>query len=104
MKYRFKHITAVLLALIMSFCMMSLAGCSQNSSPDDADAAADEAAATGDIVVLFTSDVHCGVDQGWGYAGLQQIRNTLESKGDQVLLVDDGDAIQGEAIGEQGRI
>ena len=99
MKYRFKHITAVLLALIMSFCMMSLAGCSQNSSPDDADAAADEAAATGDIVVLFTSDVHCGVDQGWGYAGLQQIRNTLESKGDQVLLVDDGDAIQGEAIG-----
>lgn len=99
MKYRFKHITAILLALIMSFCMICLAGCSQNSSPDDADAAADEAAATGDIVVLFTSDVHCGVDQGWGYAGLQQIRNTLESKGDQVLLVDDGDAIQGEAIG-----
>ncbi len=99
MKYRFKHITAILLALIMSFCMICLAGCSQNNSPDDADAAADEAAATGDIVVLFTSDVHCGVDQGWGYAGLQQIRNTLESKGDQVLLVDDGDAIQGEAIG-----
>ena len=99
MKYRFKHITAILLALIMSFCMICLAGCSQNSSPDDADAAADEADATGDIVVLFTSDVHCGVDQGWGYAGLQQIRDTLESKGDQVLLVDDGDAIQGEAIG-----
>ena len=99
MKYRFKHITAILLALIMSFCMICLAGCSQNGSPDDADAATDEAAATGDIVVLFTSDVHCGVDQGWGYAGLQQIRNTLESKGDQVLLVDDGDAIQGEAIG-----
>lgn len=100
MKYKNRQITAILLALIMSFCMICLAGCSQNSSsPDDADAAADEAAATGDIVVLFTSDVHCGVDQGWGYAGLQQIRNTLESKGDQVLLVDDGDAIQGEAIG-----
>ena len=99
MKYKIRQITAILLALIMSFCMICLAGCSQNSSPDDADAAADEAAATGDIVVLFTSDVHCGVDQGWGYAGLQQIRNTLESKGDQVLLVDDGDAIQGEAIG-----
>lgn len=99
MKYKIRQITAILLALIMSFCMICLAGCSQNSSPDDADAAANEAAATGDIVVLFTSDVHCGVDQGWGYAGLQQIRNTLESKGDQVLLVDDGDAIQGEAIG-----
>ena len=52
-----------------------------------------------DIVVLFTSDVHCGVDKGWGFAGLQQIKNTLEAKGDQVLLVDDGDAIQGEPIG-----
>ena len=100
MKYRFKHITAILLALIMSFCMICLAGCSQNSSStDDADAAAEETAATGDIVVLFTSDVHCGVDQGWGYAGLQQIRDTLEAKGDQVLLVDNGDAIQGEPIG-----
>ena len=100
MKYKFKQITAILLALILSFCMLCLAGCSQNSSsPDDADATAEKAAATGDIVVLFTSDVHCGVDQGWGFAGLQQIRNTLESKGDQVLLVDDGDAIQGEPIG-----
>ena len=100
MKYKIRQITAILLALIMSFCMICFAGCSQqNSGAVEADTATDEAAATGDIVVLFTSDVHCGVDQGWGYAGLQQIRNTLESKGDQVLLVDDGDAIQGEAIG-----
>ena len=100
MKYKFKQITAILLTLIISFCMICFAGCSQqNSGAGEADTATDEAAATGDIVVLFTSDVHCGVDQGWGYAGLQQIRNTLESKGDQVLLVDDGDAIQGEAIG-----
>lgn len=100
MKYKFKQITAILLALILSFCMLCLAGCSQNSSgTDDTDTAAEETAASGDIVVLFTSDVHCGVDQGWGYAGLEQIRNTLEAKGDQVLLVDNGDAIQGEAIG-----
>ena len=100
MKYRTRQITAILLALILSFCMLCLAGCSQNSSgTDDTDTAAEETAASGDIVVLFTSDVHCGVDQGWGYAGLEQIRNTLEAKGDQVLLVDNGDAIQGEAIG-----
>lgn len=100
MKNKFKQITAILLALIMSFCMLCLAGCSQNSSgTDDTDTAAEETAASGDIVVLFTSDVHCGVDQGWGYAGLEQIRNTLEAKGDQVLMVDNGDAIQGEAIG-----
>lgn len=54
---------------------------------------------SGDIVVLFTSDVHCGVDQGFGYAGLQQIRDSLIAQGDEVILVDDGDNIQGEPIG-----
>ncbi len=45
----------------------------------------------GDIVILYTSDVHCGVDQGFGYAGLQQIRDYLISKGNDVILVDNGD-------------
>ena len=53
----------------------------------------------GDIYILFTSDVHCGIDSGFGYAGLWQIRNTLESQGYETILVDDGDAIQGETIG-----
>ncbi len=53
----------------------------------------------GEIYVLFTSDVHCGVDQGFGYTGLSQIRNNLESEGYQTLLVDDGDSIQGEPVG-----
>lgn len=52
-----------------------------------------------DVVVLFTSDVHCGADQNFTFAGLQAIRETAEAAGNQVLLVDDGDAIQGEAIG-----
>ena len=51
-----------------------------------------------DIVILFTSDVHCGIDQGWGYAGLYAVKENL-SKSYNVLLVDDGDAIQGEPIG-----
>ena len=51
-----------------------------------------------DIVILFTSDIHCGVDQGWGYAGLYAVKQNL-SNSYNVLLVDDGDAIQGEAIG-----
>ena len=53
----------------------------------------------GDIYVLFTSDVHCGVDQGFGYAGLMQIRQNLEAQGYTTILVDDGDSIQGESIG-----
>ncbi len=51
-----------------------------------------------DLVILYTSDVHCGIDQGWGYAGLYAVKQSL-SKDNYVLLVDDGDAIQGEPIG-----
>ena len=53
---------------------------------------------TKDLVVLFTSDVHCGVDQGFTYAGLKAIRDGLEES-NYVLLVDDGDSIQGEPVG-----
>ena len=53
----------------------------------------------GDIYILFTSDIHCGIDQNFGFAGLKQIRDTLEAEGIKTILVDDGDAIQGEAIG-----
>ena len=57
----------------------------------------------GDIVILYTSDVHCGVDQGFGYAGLQQIRDYLISKGNDVILVDNGDNTQGEPLGTMSR-
>ena len=52
-----------------------------------------------DVVVLFTSDVHCGVDQGFGYAGLMAVKNQFEREGCHLLLVDNGDAIQGEPVG-----
>lgn len=52
-----------------------------------------------DVVVLFTSDIHCGVAQGFGYAGLEAIRNQLEREGCHVLLVDNGDALQGGPLG-----
>ncbi|MCR5577033.1 MAG: bifunctional metallophosphatase/5'-nucleotidase [Oscillospiraceae bacterium] len=51
-----------------------------------------------DLLILYTSDVHCGVDKGWGYAGLAAAKEQL-SKEYNVLLVDDGDAIQGEPVG-----
>ena len=58
---------------------------------------------TRDVVVLFTSDVHCGIDQHFGYVGLQAVRDSMEAAGNHVLLVDDGDSIQGEAIGTMTR-
>ena len=52
-----------------------------------------------DVVVLFTSDVHCGVDQGFGYVGLMAVKKQFEREGCHVLLVDNGDSIQGESVG-----
>ncbi len=65
-------------------------------------ASAETAPEERDLVILFTSDVHCGIDQGWGYAGLYAVKENL-SKNYNVLLVDDGDSIQGEPIGTMTR-
>lgn len=82
--FKMKRILCLLLALAM------LLGCA---------ALAESAALTRDVVVLFTSDAHCGIDQGFGYAGLAAMRDSLEAAGNYVVLVDNGDAIQGEPIG-----
>ena len=58
-----------------------------------------QAEKTGDVYILFTSDVHCGIDMGFGYAGLQMVRDDLIAAGNEVILVDNGDSVQGEAIG-----
>nr|WP_302592265.1 bifunctional UDP-sugar hydrolase/5'-nucleotidase [uncultured Marvinbryantia sp.] len=62
------------------------------------------AGAEGDIVVLYTNDVHCAVaqddeNQVLGYAKVAALKEELEEAGSEVILVDAGDAIQGEAIG-----
>ena len=54
---------------------------------------------TGDIEILFTSDMHCGISQGFGVIGLEQVRETLEKRGVRTILCDDGDAIQGDVVG-----
>lgn len=52
-----------------------------------------------DIVVLYTNDVHCGVDENIGYAGLALYKKQMQSLTPYVALVDAGDAIQGAPIG-----
>ena len=53
------------------------------------------------VVVLYTNDVHCAVDDNIGYAGLAAYEKEMaEAYGvDRVTLVDDGDAVQGGPIG-----
>ncbi|HPR91056.1 MAG TPA: metallophosphoesterase, partial [Synergistaceae bacterium] len=52
-----------------------------------------------DIVILYTNDVHCAVDDNIGYAGLAAYRSEMEAEGNYVTLVDDGDALQGGVLG-----
>ena len=81
-----KKFLALLLAMMMLLSVTAMAE------------EATEVGLTQDIVILFTSDAHCGIDQGWGYAGVAAIRDSL-AKSNHVVLVDNGDAIQGEPVG-----
>ena len=83
-----KRITALVLAVLMLAGTLGLTAWADDDAPQ----------MKKDLVVLFTSDVHCGIDQGFGYAGLVAIRDSLK-KTNHVLLVDNGDAIQGEPVG-----
>lgn len=61
---------------------------------------AGEPAADGEeIVILYTNDVHCRVDEQIGYAGLALYKQQAETETPYVALVDAGDAIQGAPIG-----
>lgn len=70
-----------------------------DTSSGKQDALQEKSEKNGEVYILFTSDVHCGIDEGFGYAGLKAIRDRLEAEGYETILVDDGDAIQGEAVG-----
>ena len=80
-----KKILALMLALAMLLGCTALA---EDAAP----------ALTKDLVILFTSDAHCGIDNGFGYAGVAAIRDSLAAS-NHVVLVDNGDAIQGEPVG-----
>lgn len=81
-----KRLLAILLAL-----MLVLAGftAAEAAEPDESKG----------IVVLYTNDVHCGVDDNIGYAGVAAYKNAYEKAGYEVVLVDSGDAVQGATIG-----
>ena len=66
--------------------------------------------AAGDIVILYTNDVHCAVDSktdkdgkltNIGYAGVAAYRDEMAALigAENVTLLDAGDALQGDAIG-----
>ena len=58
-----------------------------------------------DIIILYTNDVHCGVDDVIGYAGLEYYKHEMQKLTPYVTLVDAGDWAQGATMGmiAQGR-
>lgn len=92
-----KRILTLLMALMLSAAMV-LTGCSGSGGEEGSQSDA-EGEGSGKVMVLYTSDIHCGVDDGFGLAGLKAVRDQLESQGYETILVDNGDAIQGDSIG-----
>lgn len=75
----------LLSALLVVLLTVSLFGCSKTNDQD--------------IIVLFTNDVHCGIDEKIGYAGLVAYKKSIQADHKYVATVDCGDAIQGDVIG-----
>ncbi len=88
---KFKRIAIVALVFIFSVTMVFAEG------------AREVLDAQKEVVVLYTNDVHCGIDENIGYAGLVAYKNAMIAEGNDVILVDAGDAIQGDVIGTVSR-
>ncbi len=84
MKNVFKRILVLIVAGLVVFCAVS--GSVLTTSATNSD----------DIVVLYTNDIHCGLDD---YSVIAAYRAYLIGEGYNVVTVDAGDAIQGEMIG-----
>ena len=82
-----KKVFACLLAVVMLLGLIVV--------PAAAKAEGEEAK---EIVILYTNDVHAGVSDNIGYVGLARIKAALEAAGKEVILVDCGDAVQGDVI------
>ena len=65
--------------------------------------AADEAALSDDVVILYTNDVHTYIDGTLNYAVLSAIKKDLQKQYEYVILADAGDHTQGTAYGSMDK-
>ncbi|MBE6919579.1 MAG: Cna B-type domain-containing protein [Ruminococcaceae bacterium] len=81
---------ATLLALVMVLSLMVPTAWAAEEKSDD-------------IVILYTNDIHTYIDKDMNYDALSLLKENLESKYNNVLLVDAGDHIQGTAYGSMDK-
>ncbi len=84
---KFLRITAAGAAFVFAAAAVQLPVYAEDSGKSD------------DIVILYTNDVHCGIDVNIGYDGLALYKREMQEKYENVLVVDAGDAIQGMPVG-----
>ena len=73
--------TAVLSAVVF-IALITLASCGSKGE---------------DLIVLYTNDVHCSID---GYSLLAEYAAELKARGENVVLADGGDFVQGTMLGK----
>lgn len=78
-----KKVLSVILAVLMLAAALPFSAFAQADAIDE-------------LVILYTNDVHCNIDN---YPFLAAYRAELIAQGKKVITVDAGDAIQGEIIG-----
>lgn len=83
---KLKKVKVLTLSLLLALLIGLMGGCGSDDGQQD-------------IVVLYTGDVYCAVDENIGYAGLAAYKKQVEEETPYVALVDCGDALQGDAIG-----
>lgn len=95
-----KKLIAILIAgiLFLSGCGAQEHTVAETTVPETTAAVLNDS----ELVILYTNDIHAAYQrddaQGHlGFAALAAYANTLEESGKQVVLIDGGDAIQGEA-------
>ena len=91
-----KKLLALLVAAMLLF---SLCGCQKKGSDPALEAGINEISSDDDIIILFTNDVHCSIDENIGYAGLSAYKKDMEGKYKYVVLADCGDFSQGSYEG-----
>ena len=70
----------------VAFLALSLCACGGDKRSDD-------------VVLLYTTDVHCGVNDKLGYSALTSYKKEMQKEYKYVSLLDAGDYIQGDVIG-----
>ena len=103
-----RKIISLLLAVVMVLGLF--AACGNTSEPTTpgteapaTNAPTEPAAASSDIAILYTNDVHTYIDNPLSYDVIAALKAELQKEYDYVLLVDAGDAIQGTAYGSMDK-